>query len=101
MAELRRLQTERFLRSDLDQAEGLVSQKEVARAQLLARRVNGLHTFETILHQADEQVAAMVNARNTNQSQSDLIGVHPCSSVANEPFPQPRCYPENSESSTH
>jgi hypothetical protein len=80
MAELRRLQTERFLRTELPQAEGLVSnspeglisQNEVARAQPLTRRADGLHRFETILHQADEQVAAMFHAQNTNQTQSGL-----------------------------
>jgi hypothetical protein len=79
-AELRRLQTERFLRTETEapahQPEGLVSQKEVIRTKLVARRIDGLDTFETILRQADQQVAAMVDAsytptaRNTNQSQS-------------------------------
>jgi hypothetical protein len=72
MAELRRLQTERFLRAELPAAEGLVSHKEVARAKLLTRRAEGLHTFESILHQADAQVdaqvAAMVNRANTNRT---------------------------------
>ncbi len=74
MAELRRLQTERYLQAELPQAEGLVSQKEVARAKLLTRRAEGLHTFESILHQADAQmdaqVAAMVNQANTNRTRS-------------------------------
>jgi hypothetical protein len=70
MAELRRLQTERFLQAELPAAEGLVSHKEVARAKLLTRRAEGLHTFESILHQADEQVAAMVNHASTNRTRS-------------------------------
>jgi hypothetical protein len=83
MAELRRLQTERYLRAELPAAEGLVSQKEVARAQLLTRRADGLHTFESILHQADAQmdaqVAAMVNQANTNRTRSSApegAGLH-------------------------
>ena len=79
-AELRRLQTERYLRAELPQAEGLVSHKEVARTRLLTRRVNGLHRFETILHQADKQVSVMMNARNTNRSQTG---------AAPEPFVKP------------
>jgi hypothetical protein len=40
-----------------------------ARTRLLTRRVSGLHRFETILRQADEQVSVMMNRRNTNRSQ--------------------------------
>jgi Arc/MetJ-type ribon-helix-helix transcriptional regulator len=62
MAELRRLQTERYLRAGPNTTpEGLVSPKEVARTKLLTRRIEGLDRFEAILHQADAQVAAMVN----------------------------------------
>lgn len=67
---MRRLQTERWLRTELANAEGLVSHKEVARTKLLARRSQGLERFETILHQAAAQVAATLKARNTNRSQS-------------------------------
>jgi hypothetical protein len=72
MAELRRLQTERYLRAELANAEGLVSHKEVARAKLLSRRVDGLHRFETILRQADEQVAAIVSHGNANRGNTNL-----------------------------
>ena len=57
-AELRRLQTDRYLLAEMPasaggaarEAEGLVSHKEVARTRLLTRRVSGLHRFETIFH---------------------------------------------------
>jgi hypothetical protein len=70
MAELRRLQTERYLRAELPNAEGLVSHKEVARTRLLTRRVNGLHRFETILRQAAAQFGAKSNRANTNRTRS-------------------------------
>lgn len=81
MAELRRLQTERFLRAQLPAADGLVSQKEAARAQLPAHRRAGLHRFAAMLHRADEQVSAMFNAQNTNQSQSPRPDVPPPSII--------------------
>jgi hypothetical protein len=75
-AELRRLQTERQLRTEMGELPGLASRREIvstlatdARRQLLTRKLGGLDRFESILAKADGKVA---NFREiTKQTQSD------------------------------
>lgn len=78
--ELRRLQSERSLRSQLEketeqpELPALASWKDVLSAKLLLRRLQGLEQFEAILRHADEKVAQdMENLRNTNQTHAKTM----------------------------
>ena len=78
-AELRRLQTDRHLQSEIGPADGLASHQDAVttihantRSQFLKRKLNGLDQVEALLKKADEEFIRKTPSRITDRTQPTL-----------------------------